>query len=247
MHRFFLPPTECQNSPLRLTGGEARHARNVLRLRQSARVIVLNGAGREFLCQVMEGESDCVFLEILREEVVDPLPYRLTLFQALTKGKAMDLIVQKAAELGVRQIVPVISERSVPELSSDRSASRLEKWRATAIEAIKQCGSAWLPKIEMPASPASLLKSVECEFSLIATLQDDARHPREQIDAFTREKGRLPMSAGIWIGPEGDFTPTEINAIRQVARPITLGPLILRSETAAIYSLSVLNYELQFL
>jgi 16S rRNA (uracil1498-N3)-methyltransferase len=115
------------------------------------------------------------------------------------------------------------------------------------IEAIKQCGSPWMPHIDPPQSPQKFLSGNDrFELSLLASLQPDARHPREYIRNYVADNGKAPKSICVWVGPEGDYTPAEINAIRQAgALPITLGQLILRSETAAIYCLSILNYELQ--
>ena len=164
----------------------------------------------------------------------------------MAKGKAMDFIVQKATELGANRIVPVLSERSVPNWDNARTAAKVEKWRSICIESIKQCGSAWLPKIELPMTPKEALTDArQSALSLIATLQPNAKHPREHIDTHAAEHGQAPGKLAIWVGPEGDYTPAEINIIRTAALPITLGPLVLRSETAAIYCLAVLNYELQ--
>ena len=246
MHRFFIPPEECHNNPLRLSEAEAKHARSVLRLREGDRVVVLNGAGKELLCQASEIRSEAVSLEVIQENDIAPLPFQITLYQAVAKGKAMDFIVQKAAELGVHRIVPVLSERSVPEWDEAKAAAKVEKWRSVCIESIKQCGSAWLPTLEMPMKPSAAIEEARAaEVSLIATLQSDAKHPRTHIDTYAAENGQAPKKLAIWVGPEGDYTPAEINTIRSVALPITLGPLVLRSETAAIYCLAVLNYELQ--
>ena len=246
MHRFFIPPEECHNNPLRLSKAEAKHARSVLRLREGDRVVVLNGAGKELLCQASEIRSEAVSLEVIQENDIAPLPFEITLYQAVAKGKAMDFIVQKAAELGAHRIVPVLSERSVPEWDEAKAAAKVEKWRSVCIESIKQCGSAWLPTLEMPMKPSTAIEEARtAEVSLIATLQSDAKHPRTHIDAYAAENGQAPKKLAIWVGPEGDYTPAEINTIRSGALPITLGPLVLRSETAAIYCLAVLNYELQ--
>ena len=246
MHRFFIPPEECHNNPLRLSEAEAKHARSVLRLREGDRVVVLNGAGKELLCQASEIRSEAVSLEVIQENDIAPLPFQITLYQAVAKGKAMDFIVQKAAELGAHRIVPVLSERSVPEWDEAKAAAKVEKWRSVCIESIKQCGSAWLPTLEVPMKPSTAIEEARtAEVSLIATLQSDAKHPRTHIDAYSSENGQAPKKLAIWVGPEGDYTPAEINTIRSGALPITLGPLVLRSETAAIYCLAVLNYELQ--
>ena len=246
MHRFFIPAEECNNNPLRLSETEAKHARSVLRLREGDRVVVLNGAGKELLCQATEVRNDSTSLKVIQENRIPPLPFEITLYQAVTKGKTMDLIIQKATELGAHRVVPILSERSVPDWDEAKSAAKVEKWRSVCIESIKQCGSAWLPKLEKPMKPSAAIADARSnEISLIATLQPDAKHPREHIDAYTAENSQAPKKLAIWVGPEGDYTPAEINVIRGSALPITLGPLVLRSETAAIYCMAFLNYELQ--
>jgi len=247
MHRFYLPPNQTQGSTLALSGSEGHHAIHVLRLRENERVVVLDGAGHEFSCQVQQIARDTVTLQVVQKLEVAPLGYHVTLAQAVTKAKTMDLIVQKATELGVHRIVPILSERSVPQIEEANVEAKLEKWRATSIEAVKQCGSPWLPQLDAPRSPQKFLASGErFELSLIASLQNDAKHPREHFKSYLAERQRLPKTVCVWVGPEGDFTPAEMNAIRQSgALPITLGHLVLRSETAAIYCLSILNYELQ--
>ena len=247
MHRFFLPPEACQADRLTLSGPEAHHAMNVLRVRPRERVVVLNGAGDEFLCEVGETNRQTVALKIVQKNAIRPLPYQITLVQAVPKGKTMELIIQKATELGVHRIVPILSERTVAQVEPDEAPNKLEKWEATTVEAIKQCGSAWLPRVEAPLRPHAFLgRNEKFELTLVASLQTGARHPREHFQAFLAERGRRPASVCVWIGPEGDFTPAEVNAVRAAgALPITLGQLVLRSETAAIYCLSVINYELQ--
>jgi len=132
MHRFFIPPKECHNNPLRLSPPEAKHARSVLRLREGDCAVVLNGAGKELLCQAEKVSSDSVSLNIVQENNIDPLPFEVTLYQAVAKGKAMDFIVQKAAELGVHRIVPVLSERSVRTGTSPRQQPRSINGEASA-------------------------------------------------------------------------------------------------------------------
>ncbi|MCX7824750.1 MAG: 16S rRNA (uracil(1498)-N(3))-methyltransferase [Verrucomicrobiae bacterium] len=247
MHRFYLPPDQCRGSVLALTAREAHHGLHVLRLQPGERVGVLDGAGHEFLCEVSELGRDTVRLSVVQKDAASPLPYTITLLQAVTKSKSFDTIVQKATELGVSRIVPLLSDRVVAHLDDEKAETKLEKWRLIAIEAIKQCGSPWLPQIDAPLSPHAFLEGGEkFELSLIASLQPDSRHPREWFKRFCEERQRLPQSAAIWIGPEGDYTPAEMNSIKAAgALPITLGKLVLRSETAAIYCLSILNYELQ--
>jgi len=247
MHRFFLPPDECRKQPLNLPATEAHHAVTVLRIRERERVVVLNGAGDELLCEVQQADRRQVTLKVLQKQTIPPLPYQVTLAQAVVKGKTMEGIVQKATELGTHRIIPILSERTVARVGAEDADGKVEKWEATAVEAIKQCGSAWLPRIEPPLTPQAFLsRNEKSELMLIASLQGDARHPREHFHSFLAEHRRLPTSVCVWVGPEGDFTPAEANAIRAGgAVPVTLGQLVLRSDTAAIYCLSVINYELQ--
>ena len=247
MHRFYLPPAQAQGQHLHLSERDAHHAIHVLRLRPGERVVVLDGAGHELLCEAQKPDREQLALTVAQRNVIPPLPCQITLLQAIPKGKIIESIIQKATELGAHRIVPVLSDRVTTQLEEENAASKLEKWRVIAIESIKQCGSAWLPQIETPITPKVFLtRGEQYELPLIASLQNDRRHPREYFQTFYGEKKRLPRSVCVWVGPEGDFTPAEMNAIKSAgALPITLGPLVLRSETAAIYCLSVLNYELQ--
>ena len=246
MHRFYIHPSEFNNRPLILNQAEAKHARSVLRLREGDRTIVLNGEGKELLCEAHEVRSNSVKLNVIQENRIPPLNFDITLYQAITKGKTMDMIIQKATELGANKIVPVLSDRSVPDWDKTKSTAKVEKWTSVSIESIKQCGSAWIPKIELPMKVSEAINdSRKSEISLIATLQSDAAHPRVHFNSFCSEKMRKPNKLAIWVGPEGDYTPAEINMIKATALPISLGPLVLRSETAAIYCLAFLNYELQ--
>jgi len=247
MHRFYLPSEHCRDSRLELAGDEAHHALRVLRLQTGERVTVLDGAGHELICEVRESTKRTITFAVLHENTSPPLPCQITLLQAVPKAKAMDYIVQKATELGAARVVPILSERTVVHLDGEDANAKADKWQQIAIESIKQCGSPWLTKIETPVTLKHYLARREnFDLPLIASLQDDGRHPREFIQHFRNEHARLPVTACLWIGPEGDFSPAEMNTIKaQGALPITLGHLVLRSDTAAIYSLSILNYELQ--
>ena len=247
MHRFYLPPEQCHGKSLVLTGSEAHHARQVIRARRGDRVGVVDGAGHEFLCEVRELERDKVSLAIVEQRIQPAPPCQLTLVQAVPKGKIMEGIIQKATELGVFRIVPLLAERVVAQLEDEDAARKAAKWRLVAREAIKQCGSAWLPEVAAPLTPSQFLARKESfELPLIASLGSGSRPPREYFRTFDAKYGRMPRSVCVWLGPEGDFTPAETEMVlAHGALPITLGRLILRTETAAIYCLSVLNYELQ--
>jgi len=245
VHRFYLPPEQCRETELVLTGREEHHARHVLRLQEGERVTVLDGAGQELLCEVGESGRDILKLGVIETRIQPPQACRITLLQAMPKGKAMESIIQKATELGAWRIVPLLSDRVVARLDGTAARSKAAKLQLIAIEAIKQCGSAWLPKVETPITPGDFLaRREQFELALVASLQPGSRSPKEHFDAFRAKQGRNPLSACIWVGPEGDLTLAEVEAIRAAgAVPITLGRLVLRAETAAVYCLSILNYE----
>ena len=247
MHRFYLPPDQCSRPILTLGGREAHHALHVLRLRIGDRVTILDGAGTEFFCQVGAHDRDKVQLEVVEKRFAPPLPCRLTLLQALPKGKLFESIVQKATELGAFRIVPLLSERVVTRLDGEDATVKRDKWRQATVEAVKQCGTPWLPEVAAPMSLSEFLaRGEQFDLPLLGSLQPGSKHPRELIQAFAARHGSLPKSACIWVGPEGDFTPAELAQIQSAgALPITLGRFVLRADTAAIYSLSILNYELQ--
>ena len=246
MHRFHLPPDQCREPILSLAGREAHHALHVLRVRRGESVAVLDGAGREFLCEVQDLGRDSLSLSVVKERVEPPLPCRLTLLQAVPKGKLLESIIQKATELGAARIVPLLAERVAVRVDDEAVLQKGQKWQQVAVEAIKQCGAVWLPRVETPITPAAFLAGRDdSELALLGSLQSDSRHPRQYLEAFRASHGRLPASVSVWIGPEGDFTDGEISAIQAGgAFPITLGRLVLRTETAAIYCLSFLNYEI---
>jgi len=247
MSRFYLPPAECNGPSITLAGPEAHHALHVLRMRVGDHATILDGAGVELACEVASLGRDDLSLRVLAKQASPPPPAQLTLLQALPKGKLIESIVQKATELGAARIVPLLTERVVSRPDQRDAARRAEKLQAIAIESMKQCGTPWLPRVE-PAVPLAecIARQEPFEMSAVASLQPGSLHPREIFHAFFQQHRRLPRSIALWIGPEGDFTPGEIADIQRAgALPITLGPLVLRSETAAVYCLSVFRYELQ--
>ena len=247
MHRFYLPPEQSRNRPLRLEGRAAHHALHVLRLRRGDEVTVLDGAGKIILCDIANASKDSVELVVKETKSAAPLPCAITLLVAIPKAKIIEDIIEKAVELGTQRIVPLLTERVVTHLDGDGAKAKQEKWQQVAVEAIKQCGAAWLPKVETPQTiQAFLNRGEQIDLALVGSLQTERRHPHDWISEFQRQQGRLPASAAVWIGPEGDFTLAELQTIEAAgARPITLGNLTLRVETAAVYCLSFLTYELR--
>ncbi len=245
LHRFYLSPAHSSGDILRLEGQEARHALRVLRLKPGDEAIVLDGDGHELLCEIENTSRDSLLLRVKKRAFAAPLPCPVTLLVAIPKGKIIESIIQKSVELGARGIVPLLSERVVTRLDSDSAAQKREQWRQVAIEAMKQCGAPRLPEIETPADVGHALSRKEKpELQLVGSLQKGRRHPRDIFREYEKANGHSPRSAAVWIGPEGDFTSDELRAIQNGgAHPISLGRLVLRVETAAIYCLSMLNYE----
>ncbi|MDW7979517.1 MAG: RsmE family RNA methyltransferase [Verrucomicrobiales bacterium] len=246
MHRFYLPPEQASGPELVLTGSEAHHALHVLRIRPGDRVTVLDGRGTQLLCEAREQVGNGLRVVVLDKRSAAPPQYQICLAQAMPKPKAFELIIQKATELGAWRIIPLISARTGPSARSAGTHEKYAKWQRTAIEAIKQSGNPWLPIIEPPLTVSELLaRKDRFELELVAALRPDALHPRECFAHFAQAHGRRPTTVRVWIGPEGDFTTDELNAIKaHGAQPISLGPNVLRTETAAIYCLAILSYEL---
>lgn len=236
MARFHLPPQAWQEDPA-LTGDEARHLSQVLRMKPGDLVVVFDGHGRRASAEVLSVSRDRVPLklgEILPSRA--PLP-AITLAQAIPKGKNMDLIVQKSVELGIAAIQPLVTRYTVVQPGDGKS----EKWRRNALEACKQCGQDTLPEIAEPVSYDRWVSS-QAEapgLKLIASLAPGARPMR----AVLRDHPGT-IQATLLVGPEGDFSVEETTAALAAGfLPISLGSIVLRVETATLFCLSALRYE----
>jgi len=246
MHRFYLAPDEWHQDALVLKGAEAHHCRNVLRLEPADRVVLFNGQGREITAEIVSSNPSQINLRKLHDAQTPPLRCRITLGQAIPKGKNMDLIVQKAVEIGAAEIAPILSDRTVVRLDDENVAAKQMKWQSIAIEAAKQCGQNWLPQVQTPQTLIQFFQNQQrFNLQLIGSLQSDALHLKKILAQYSAEHGSRPTSVLMLVGPEGDFTPAELSLARsQGCQPITLGPIVLRVETASIYCLSILSYEL---
>ena len=246
MHRFYISPENWDPDAPALTGSEAHHARDALRMKPAEKLVLFNGRGREITAEIVDLSGDAIQLRKLHEAETPALRCRIILGQAIPKGKNMDLIVQKAVEIGAAEIAPIISDRTVVQVDPESAEQKHAKWQRIAIEAAKQCGQNWLPQVHGPRRLSDFFAgSATFDLRLIGSLQPDAQHLKEILADYSSEHRHLPESVLMLIGPEGDFTPAELAlARRHGCRPITLGPIILRVETAAIYCLSILSYEL---
>jgi 16S rRNA (uracil1498-N3)-methyltransferase len=235
MHRFHLPPG-CWASG-ELTGDEARHLSQVLRIRAGETIIVFDGHGRRAAAEVVDVSRDHAVLRIGEAAWLHPPAPAITLAQAVPKGKNMDLIVRKAVELGVSAIQPLVTRNTVVQPGDGKP----DKWRRAALEACKQCGQDTLPRIGGAMDFAEWLAAAAGEpgLKLIASLAPGAGPLREVLRAH-------PGTAAVTllIGPEGDFTAEEIRqALDAGFLPVSLGAIVLRVETAALFCLSALRYE----
>ena len=246
MHRFYIAPENWDTGNLILRDAEAHHARDVLRLKNGDRVVLFNGRGREITADIVDLAKNEIRLRALHESETQPLRCRITLGQAIPKGKNMDLIVQKAVEIGAAEIAPLISERTVIDLDKKEAAQKQSKWQQIVIEAAKQCGQNWLPRVDAPQKLKDFFAHQDAhDLRLIGSLQPDALHLKTLLSEYRQRHGDRPTTVLMMVGPEGDFTPAELALAKSNGcQPITLGPIILRVETAAIYCLSVLSYEL---
>ncbi|MEO7599816.1 MAG: RsmE family RNA methyltransferase, partial [Opitutus sp.] len=230
-----------------LSADESHHLVAVNRARVGDTVVAFDGRGTEWISELTVDRKNAAVLKVRFQQKAKPLAYEITLGQALPKGSSMDAIVRKATEIGAVRIVPLESERTQVHLDGDRSDKKIDKWQIAALEAAKQCGNPFLPEV-MPVQKASTyMESARgYDLKLIASLQSGAKSLKQVLNAFQTAHDRAPTKVLWLVGPEGDFTPAEMSLANTSGfEPITLGPLVLRCETAAVYALSVLSYELQ--
>lgn len=246
--RCFHRPSELEPSTIHLDRDESHHLIATNRARVGDTVVAFDGRGKEWICECATADKRAAVLSVRFLQKQRPLPYRITLAQALPKGRFMDSIVRKATEIGAAQIAPLLSERTIARIEPGDDEHKLEKWEAAAIEAAKQCGNPWLPEILPVQSAEAFVTSGSRDYHLrlIASLQPGSKSLREVLGRFRAEQKHDPVKVVWMIGPEGDFTTAEMALARTHGfEAVSLGPLVLRCETAAIFALSILSYELQ--
>ncbi len=242
--RFYAPPEAFapKGGSVMLAADEARHLRDVLRLERGAEVFVFDGMGHEYRCVVEECARGAVRLDVLEEVAAARAesPLGLTLAVALLKGEKFDLVVQKATELGVREIVPVVTKQSDVRLRDEHDgARRVARWQRIALEAAKQSGRALVPVVSMPCLFASLIEAEgDGEAWRIMFSEREGRSLSETID----KRGASTKMIAL-IGPEGGWTDEEITQARSANwNIVTLGGRILRAETAGIAVTALLQH-----
>jgi 16S rRNA (uracil1498-N3)-methyltransferase len=245
--RSFATVSDPDPREIILSPDESSHLVRVNRARRGDPVTVFDGKGSEWICRLMEEDRKSARLAVEQHRRTPPPACRVTLAQALPKGKTLDLIVRKATEIGVMEIAPLVTEHTEVRLDEARGEAKHGKWENAAVEAAKQSGNSYLPEISPIQSIEDFLShSGAYELKLIASLRPQARLLRSAFTLFLDRHGRPPASAVWLIGPEGDFSARETELAEAAGfAPITLGPTVLRCETAALYALSILSYELQ--
>ena len=244
MQRFFVTPDQVGEDKIRIQGSDVNHMKNVLRMRPGEEVMVSDGNNCQYRCRVEDYPEGEAVLAILEAGLVDTeLPSRIYLFQGLPKQEKMELIVQKAVELGVCQVIPVQTRRCVVKLDAKKAAKKVQRWQQIAESAAKQAGRGYIPAVsEVMTFQEALAFSETLDIRLIPyELADGMEGTRKILDGI-----RPGQSVGIFIGPEGGFEKEEVSrAVEAGAMPITLGKRILRTETAGIAVLSILMYRLE--
>lgn len=244
MYRFYVKKEDIIDSQISITGSDVNHIKNVLRLERGDWIIACDGDGTDYISKIADINSNLVTLAVKKIQDTDTeLKTKLVLFQGLPKGDKMEFIIQKTVELGVSEIVPVLTKRCVVKLNESKAARKQERWQAIAKAAAEQSGRGIIPKVW---SVVTLEKAFDIasslEYNMIPyELQDDIDSSRKIVSEACRKK-----SAGIFIGPEGGFEKEEITqAVNRGFYPVTLGKRILRTETAGMAFISILMFAMQ--
>jgi len=245
MYQFFVEPEQIQGNTVTILGNDVNHIRNVLRMQPGEEISVSNGLdGKEYRCSItrMDDENVICSLMFIKEDGIE-LPARVTLFQCLPKGDKMELIIQKAVELGVYQIVPVASKRCVVKLEDKKAAAKVRRWQGIAEAAAKQSRRRIIPEV---ASVMTFRESL-----VYAASMDVKLLPYELAEGMEKTKGIIGslkegQRIAVFIGPEGGFEEDEAaEALKAGFASITLGRRILRTETAGLTVMGWIMYQLE--
>lgn len=244
MYQFFVEDTEVSEQFIVITGSDVNHIKNVLRMKPGEKVRISSKSGQNYFCQLADISEMAVTAEIISEEAENTeLPCRIYLFQGLPKNDKMELIIQKAVELGASTIIPVAMKNCVVKLEEKKADSKVKRWQSIAESAAKQSKRSIIPEIQKPVSyREALCLAAELDVNLVPYENERGMAAtKEAIEAI-----RPGQSVGIFIGPEGGFDEAEIQAAKEMGmQPVTLGKRILRTETAGFTTLAILMYHLE--
>lgn len=245
MYQFFVKPSQIQGNRIVITGNDVNHIKNVLRMKAGEEIAVSNGIdGKEYRCGIESFTEDEVIcgLRFIKEDGVE-LPSKIYLFQGLPKADKMELIIQKAVELGAYEIIPVAAKRCVVRLDEKKAAGKISRWQGIAEAAAKQSKRAVIPKVHSVLSmKEAVAYAQDMDVKLIPyELAEDMQHTKQLIEAV-----KPGQSVAVFIGPEGGFEENEILMAKEAGiEPVTLGRRILRTETAGFTVISWLMYQLE--
>lgn len=239
LHRFFIESEQFDKEKPVISGSDVNHISKVLRLRPGDLIEILDGNGRAAVASIDTINKKDISLKFIEEFTPKGEPLlKVTLVQGLSKGEKMDLIVQKATELGVSKVIPMICHRSVVRLEGNKSESRQERWQRVAMEAAKQCRRAKIPKVSLPQSMAGVLEGIPEGTMAIMPWEGENKNTLEHVLS-----GNKTDNLYIFIGPEGGFEPFEVEqAVSKGISTVTLGSRILRTETAGLVCMSVVMF-----
>ena len=245
MYQFFVEPSQIQDNRIVITGSDVNHIKNVLRMKVGDEIAVSNGMdGKEYRCGIEAFTEDEIVcgLRFVKEDGVE-LPSKIYLFQGLPKADKMELIIQKAVELGAFEVIPVAAKRCVVRLDEKKAAGKISRWQGIAEAAAKQSKRAVIPKVHPVLSMKEAVAYAQnMDVKLIPyELAEGMQHTKQMIEAVKPEQ-----SIAVFIGPEGGFEESEIQMAREAGiEPVTLGRRILRTETAGFTVISWLMYQLE--
>jgi 16S rRNA (uracil1498-N3)-methyltransferase len=240
MARFYVPQPRIEKGMLKVEGEEVKHIRKVLRLRAGDEIALFDGLGKEFEGMIVEEGLSSVIIKIQKVySSKRDSPLEVTLAQSLLKGEKMDYLIQKATELGIQEIIPFLSSRSVPLLEKSGKLKRHHRWERIAVEASKQCGRSVVPKIESLQDYSEILRRTSPNTLLLILWEREGTRLKEILERSEERKKIFFV-----IGPEGGFSQKEVEEAKRAGFiPVTLGRRILRAETASLCLLSILQYE----
>lgn len=248
MQRYFVSPQAIRDQQVRITGDDVKHITRVLRLQPGDEVICADGRGNSYLVRLTNLQPDAVVGDMIRklDEKVES-QVNLTLVQGLPKSDKMDLIVQKGTEMGIQRFVPIETERTIVQYDAKKETKRLERWQRIAKEAAEQSHRLVIPELQEVTSFRAWMEREARAYDLllIAYEAEAEQGMREVLQRYSVDSPHrvIPRSIAVVIGPEGGLTKEEVDfALKKGARAVTLGPRILRTETAGLVAAAIILY-----
>jgi len=242
MPRFFVTGDQVRGDEIVINGSDVNHIKNVLRMECQDKLEVCDGCGRDYACVIKALDKDAVYLHIEKSwDSLAELDTQVYLFQGLPKADKMELIIQKAVELGAYAIVPTVTTRTIVKLDDKKEAKKLTRWQQIAESAAKQSGRAIVPKVQSPITFKEAVKwAKEMDAAVIPYEKAEGMDAARKLVMDMKDKKTI----GVFIGPEGGFEEAEIAAAKEAGiHPMSLGRRILRTETAGLTILSILMFE----